>query len=223
MKHAHRFARFMIFLAAGFVAPAALAQAPDFGAMVKKAFDDARTAVADAAARVPSDNAGTRQSEGRIVPGSTAQASELLDRRGPLFAQRYRNPNLILDDFDEHYTVDFDEGAGRRMMHAVVDTDAQWRVIVLRQDDADWQVVADMKVPSLPSGLKFVGTIPPNPDFEAPPLNCFADNRAIFAFGFMKSVQRRFEQQTDRELVWTLDPHANPIPLRDVKVVCKSW
>ena len=143
------------------------------------------------------------------------------ERNDTLHGKEYQNPHIVLDDFDTHKTLDFGDGDERRVVHAIEDNDGRQRVLVLKPQGQAWRVTADMRLQAVPDGLIFIGTVPENPDLEFPPVACSANGKPLPAFGFRKESSDDFQQNTDQELVWTLDEQASAVALRNVDVHCR--
>lgn len=155
------------------------------------------------------------------LSAGTVAHGGVIDRDGALHGKEYRNPHIVLDDFDAHQTLDFGDGDARRVVHAVEDDGGRQRILVLRPQAQAWRITADMKLQAVTEGLTFIGTVPENPDLESPPVACSANGTILPVFGFMNEISDGFQQHSDLELVWTLDEQARPVALRNIEVHCR--
>lgn len=124
--------------------------------------------------------------------------------------------NKILDQFEEHHTVDFGDDTGRRMVHAARKKGQPWHLLVYAQRAAGrWEMTADIAVAENTKGLIFAGT---SEESElSPGVTCTADGRRQAIFGWMTPD---YKAKT-LDVIWTLDDKDRPVPVAGMKVACQ--
>ena len=132
--------------------------------------------------------------------------------------------NKILDDFQEHGTVDYGgEDTGRRMVHAAHNKGEPWHLIVYAQrSPGKWQMTENRAIPEQPSAsLTFMGTSDENE--MSPAMSCTTAGKPVVAFGFLVLDKKAgvYRSYGGKELVWTLDKADKLIPV-DGLIECKA-